>query len=158
MTLLTSPAFQRGDHDMIIWETLLSYDLDRLWSTFREMPALAAGRCTGARVIAEAQAEGGGPITLVVPSGRAVSGEDHYVWLDFSDPSVTRPTVLVSYADGDNELMAFDHGELNKASGIFARELHEAITAPVSAIEIPDAFPGTVDIALCQSPLRGAVR
>ncbi|MCU0831687.1 MAG: hypothetical protein MUC58_09270 [Rhizobiaceae bacterium] len=131
MTLLTSPAFQRGDHDMIIWETLLSYDLDRLWSTFREMPALAAGRCTGARVIAEAQAEGGGPITLVVPSGRAVSGEDHYVWLDFSDPSVTRPTVLV---------------------------MHEAITAPVSAIEIPDAFPGTVDIALCQSPLRGAVR
>jgi alginate biosynthesis protein AlgX len=158
ISTLTSEEYHSGIYDLIIWETLLNYDLDRMSTVFREMPALAAGRCSGSAVIAEGRFEAGATAKLAIPKDRNISGEDFYVWVDHVDLSPKQTGITIRYADGDSEIMAFDHAELSSSTGIFARELHEAIPSQVVEVELEQAAAGPVDMALCRSPLRKEVQ
>jgi hypothetical protein len=154
ISMLISDAFQSNSFDLIIWETQMTYDFAETYALLREMPASAAGRCEGEAVVASGRLAGAAAGTSVnIDSNARVTGEDFYIWLTTSDQNVDVVELLLTYENGDQERMRFDHSNRFTTKGRFARDLHEAIPAHLTKISLEAPANAEAEILVCRSPL-----
>lgn len=142
---LRSPTFWEAEPDFIVWEFATLFDLPRDPIFYRQLIPSVRGACsaaTGSAAVTKALA--GTRVTLFEGARETRAA---YLYLEFSDLSVTAFDLGIRYQDGRSETVDVQRSSRETNDGRFFLELQGPIQRVT--LTVPEEATGTVQARLC---------
>lgn len=149
---LTSREFQKNRPRALIWEVNATDGFDQPEHLRQLVPAVH-GVCSADDALAMHRGSAENGARLKTSSSLALAGSRHYVAIKLTDKAAVNFAVTFTHAQTRKETVWVKRSPLLPNSGLFFVELNDAITLPLTSIDVatPGAQ-GTVDARLCAAP------
>ena len=153
ISYFSSHAFAENPPDAIVWEFPVYSNVSRSILQFRQMIPAVSGSCPDPA----GRASGALSDTLIVtlPEERGITGPGNFAFVSLADPTVTKITFEIAYADGEVEMVPLDRSERFHNEGRFFLEFSDDITAPVTSVRVSSVTGSDTEtkLSVCASPV-----
>lgn len=142
---LRSKAFHEATPTFLVWEFATLFDLPQDPRFYRQLLPSVQGACTRAASVAAVHRTVDG--RNLVLFDEALEGEGGFLYLEFSDLSLTAFELKLSYRNGSSETVALRRSSRESNDGRYFWELSGALERVT--LELPEHASGTVQARLC---------
>ena len=156
LNYMLSGDYNRDKPKIIIWEMMPYFKIHNYHNLFRQLIPSIYGECSDENTISAVEAVIKGKETPLFRdldiSGKNISGNDNYLYLDISESEKRNLAIHILYADGSLDEVEIKNSDRMKIKGKYFYELSDK-NVPVMHITVTsDVHKGNIKAKICKAP------